>query len=91
MSYLAYPIIVDKSIRRDALIKALEDKGIEARPLFGSIPTQQPSYRKFKKRYQGKLMVADKLGSQGLYVGCHQYLTRDDLDHIVQGFKELLI
>jgi len=90
VSYLAYPVVVDKSINRDALIKDLEDRGIEARPLFGSIPTQQPSYKKYKKKYQGKLRVADKLGSQGMYVGCHQYLTEEDLDHIIKGFKELL-
>ncbi|MCX6651400.1 MAG: DegT/DnrJ/EryC1/StrS family aminotransferase [Methanomassiliicoccales archaeon] len=90
VSYLAYPMIVDESIDRDSLVKKLENRGVEARPLFGCIPTQQPSYLRYKKRYQGKLKVAERLGAHGMYVGCHQYLTHDDLDYIAQVFKEVL-
>ena len=62
---------------------------IENRPLFGSIPTQQPAYSSFKEEYQGKLPNADYLGQNGLYVGCHQYLEQDDIDYMIKVFKEI--
>jgi CDP-6-deoxy-D-xylo-4-hexulose-3-dehydrase len=90
VSYLAYPLVLADGIDRASVLKELEKEGVEARPLFGCIPTQQPSYRRYKKKYQGRLPVAERLGSQGLYVGCHQYLTEDDLDHVIKVFKEVL-
>jgi len=91
-SYLAYPIVIrdpEKTSRKE-IRKALEEKGVETRPLFGCIPTQQPAYSYLKEKYQGKLPVAEYLGANGFYVGCHQYLTKDDLDFIIKTFKEIL-
>jgi dTDP-4-amino-4,6-dideoxygalactose transaminase len=92
VSYLAYPIVIKagKGIGRKTLMQALEEKGIETRPLFGCIPTQQPAYRRLKKRYDGKLPNADHVGEKGFYVGCHQYLTRPDLDYMVEAFRSVL-
>jgi len=91
VSYLAYPLVIkDKNkITRKKLRTILEKKGIENRPLFGSIPTQQPAYSSFKEEYQGKLPNADYLGQNGLYVGCHQYLEQDDIDYMIKVFKEI--
>ena len=92
VSYLAYPIIIKETadIKRKWLRKRLEEEGIENRPLFGCIPTQQPAYTQFKYQYQGKLPVADYVGRNGFYVGCHQYLKKDDLDYIIEKFQGLL-
>ena len=81
VDYLAYPIIIrDPSrITRRGFRRHLEAGGIESRPLFGCIPTQQPAYRYLKEEYDGKLPVAEWLGSCGLYIGCHQYLTSGDI------------
>lgn len=85
VSYLAYPIVIrDASINRGRLMAILEKNGVETRPLFGCIPTQQPSFRAYKPRYEGKLPNADGVGKNGFYIGCHQYLTTDDLDFIVK-------
>ncbi len=92
ISYLAYPIVIKKpeKISRKKLREALEIRGIETRPLFGCIPTQQPAYNYLKEKYQGKLPVAEYVGANGFYIGCHQYLTEDDLYFIVKTFKEIL-
>jgi dTDP-4-amino-4,6-dideoxygalactose transaminase len=92
VSYLAYPMVLEEgaSISRDRFVIELEKKRVEARPLFGSIPTQQPAYGRFKSRYEGKLPIADMLGARGSYVGCHQYLTRDDLDWVIATIHEVL-
>jgi dTDP-4-amino-4,6-dideoxygalactose transaminase len=92
VSYLAYPIVIKnpKKISRKRLRKELEDKGIETRPLFGSIPTQQPAYKEYRPQYEGKLPNAEYLGLNAFYIGIHQYLTQDDLDYVVKSFSEIL-
>jgi dTDP-4-amino-4,6-dideoxygalactose transaminase len=92
VSYLAYPIIIKdlKIITRKKIREELEKEGIENRPIFGCIPTQQPSFSYLKDLYKDKLPVANYVGENGFYIGCHQYLTRDDLDYIVYVFEKML-
>jgi dTDP-4-amino-4,6-dideoxygalactose transaminase len=92
VSYLAYPIVIKdvNFISRLQLRRQLEKNGIETRPLFGCIPTQQPAYGYLKHKYEGKLPNAEYIGRQGFYIGCHQYLSKKDLDYIVRTFKTIL-
>lgn len=90
--YMAYPILIKNPVElpRKKLRKELEEYGIETRPLFSCIPTQQPAYEYLKKQYEGKLPIAESIGLNGFYIGCHQYLTQEDLDYISNVFRELL-
>ena len=88
VSYLAYPIVC-KNIDRKKLTTQLESKGIETRPLFGSIPSQ-PAYKFLGNKYKGKLPNAEHVGANVFYIGCHQYLTQDDLEYIIKTFREVL-
>lgn len=92
VSYLAYPIVIKKPelISRKRLRIDLEKRGIETRPLFGCIPTQQPAYSYLKEQYEGRLPNAEYIGMNGFYTGCHQYLTDDDLDYVIENFKDIL-
>lgn len=92
VSYLAYPIIIKnpKIISRLKLRRDLEKKGIETRPLFGCIPTQQPAYSFLEEEYTNKLPNAEFIGKNGFYIGCHQYLSQKDLDFIIKVFYEIL-
>lgn len=92
ISYLAYPIVIKdpKYISRKKLRYELEKHGIENRPLFGCIPTQQPAYSFLKDSYKGKLPNAEYLGKNAFYIGCHQYLTQNDLDYVVSIFEKIL-
>lgn len=90
VSYLAYPIVIKNGISRRELRTKLEAKGVETRPLFGCIPTQQPAYSFMKKQYEGKLPNAEHIGKNAFYIGCHQYLTQEDLDYVINSFKEIL-
>jgi dTDP-4-amino-4,6-dideoxygalactose transaminase len=89
VSYLGYPLVIKKGSRKDLTTK-LELKGIETRSLYGCIPLQQPSYEDLKKEYEGKLPNAEYLGKNGLYIGCHQYLSISDLDYVIKSFDEVL-
>jgi dTDP-4-amino-4,6-dideoxygalactose transaminase len=92
VSYLAYPVVIRKPdvVSRKTLRKSLEARGVETRPLFGSIPTQQRAYAHLRERYAGRLPQADYLGKQAFYVGCHQYLSQEDLQSMVGAFHEAL-
>ena len=92
VSYLAYPLVIRRPevISRMILRQRLEKAGIETRPLFGCIPTQQPAYKHLKEKYTGKLPNADYVGLNAFYIGCHQYLNQGDLDYIIETFKDIL-
>ncbi|OGI08334.1 MAG: hypothetical protein A2Y40_09190 [Candidatus Margulisbacteria bacterium GWF2_35_9] len=88
VSYLAYPLVIkDKLLERQPIMRELESKGLETRPLFGCIPAHQPAFKYLKQQYEGKLPNADYVGSSGFYIGCHQYLKKEDLDYIVVLLK----
>ena len=91
-SYLAYPLIIkeDSGIDRESFRKNLDSYGIESRPLFFCIPTQQPAYKEYKELYKGKMNNAEYLGKNAFYIGCHQYLTVNDLEQIVDAIRQSL-
>ena len=92
VSYLGYPLVIrdPKRLNRERLQIALEREGVETRPLFGCVPLHQPAYAHLKKQYKGKLPNAEYIGANGFYIGCHQYLTREDLEHVSAAFDKVL-
>ena len=87
---MVFPIVLQREGIRDQVIAELEQRGVEARPLFGCIPTQQPAYEEYKGLYEGKLPVAEYVGANGFYVGCHQYLGKDDVQRLGETIVEVV-
>jgi CDP-6-deoxy-D-xylo-4-hexulose-3-dehydrase len=86
VSYLGYPLIVEsKGVGRARLAKFLQSAGIETRPIFNCIPTQQEAYANLAKEYEGKLPNAEYVGERGLYLPVHQYLKEGELEHMVKS------
>ncbi len=85
ISPLVYPLTIRKNapFNRQDITIYLEKKGIETRPIFGCIPTQQPAYR-FMNHKLGDFPNAEYIGENGFYLGVHQNLTKQDLDYIVE-------
>lgn len=91
VSYLSYPVVIrDFSISRKSFRDALTERGIESRPLFGSVPTQQPAYAHLKAQYQDRVPKADFFGSRGFYIGCHQFMPQEQLDYAIKAFGEII-
>jgi dTDP-4-amino-4,6-dideoxygalactose transaminase len=92
ISYLAYPIMLTEgcAFSRKWIRKELENRGIENRPLFGCLPTQQPVFAHMRAEYRSKLPNANYVGENAFYIGCHQYLEKADLDYIVKMFEAIL-
>lgn len=90
--YLGYAVIIKKPelISRKKFRDELEAKGIETRPLFGCVPFHQPAFLYLNKHYEKKLSNARFVGENGFYFGCHQYLSRNDLDRIISAVTEVL-
>ena len=84
-AFMLFPIIHDN---RDRLVEYLEKKGIHTRHIM-PLTNQPVVQRYFKgidlaKRYR----VADWFNRYGLLIGCHQYLTKEQLDYIVDTIGE---
>ena len=92
ISYLAYPLVIKEPevIPRKKLRYELEKKGVETRPLFGCIPTQQPAYNYLRKQYERKLPSAEYIGRNSFYIGCHQYLSQKDLDFEIEQIRKII-
>lgn len=81
----AYPILIrTNSIHRDALCELVEAMGVETRPMFPCIPMEQPAYMSLQGQYEGRLPNSEFLSRQAFYVGCHQYLSEDEVTTIAQ-------
>jgi len=70
-------------LNRDAKREELFEKGIVNRNYFSSIPTQEKAYKHLGYKL-GDFPKSEVIGDYGLYVPCHQNLTRKELDYIKQ-------
>jgi dTDP-4-amino-4,6-dideoxygalactose transaminase len=84
--YMLYGIVVKVEPKQD-LVNFLEQRGIETRDLLPLV--NQPVYKQmFGAHLEDRFPVAKRLNNHAFYIGCHQYLTRDDLDYIIGAFQE---
>jgi dTDP-4-amino-4,6-dideoxygalactose transaminase len=91
ISPLCYPLVVKENapFKRFQLTKHLEQRGVETRPAFGCIPTQQPAYRWMGYR-EGEFPGAEYVGARGFYIGCHQNISDDDAAYVLEAFDEFM-
>jgi len=78
--FMMYPLVLKHEPKRK-MVQFLEKYGIETRDMLPLIC--QPIYKKMFNIQEGQYPIADWVNANGFYVGCHQELTREDLDHIV--------
>lgn len=83
--YMMYPMVCKRPGDKPRLTQYLEERGVETRDLLPLV--NQPVYARY-----GDLRAANPVSAwlvdNAFYVGCHQYLTRDDLDHVVATVTE---
>jgi len=81
-------VLTRPGIRNRVLVE-LEGRGVECRPLFGCLPTQQPAYANHHQA-SSSFPVAEHLGADGFYVGCHQYLSEGQMDDVAKAIVEVV-
>lgn len=85
--FMLYPIlIIDDRIDREKLINFLELNGIETRYLMPLI--NQPVYKRMFGDIENKYPIAKTINKQGFIIGCHQDLTKEDLDYVIDKFSK---
>ena len=85
-AFMMYPIVVkDPRIDRDALVRYLEERKVETRYLMPLL--SQPAYRRLLGDLEAWYPAARWLTQRGFYIGCHQGLTLEDLDYIIETFE----
>lgn len=75
VSFLGFPIQCDTKAKRNKLAEEFKKQGIETRNMFPCL-TNQKAYRFI---FSGSYPVAKHLQDTALYVGVHQYLSKEDL------------
>lgn len=81
-AFMMYPIVV-RNGNKAPLMAHLEELGIETREMLPL--TNQPVYQDWID--EDDYPVAKWINRGGLYIGCHQDLTPDDLNRIVDAFR----
>jgi dTDP-4-amino-4,6-dideoxygalactose transaminase len=87
----AFPFVLGERVRftRNELMAFLEGKGIDTRTLFMSIPTQCKGLD-FLGHKLGDFSNAEYVGRQGIHVGVHQGLGKEECDYFLETIEEFL-
>jgi len=86
-SWFGFPIAVRKNapFNRDELIRALEEKKIATRLLFGGNLLRQPAYEGCQYRVIGELRNTDFVMDNVFWIGVHPGLTPEMLDFVASS------
>lgn len=79
-------VMRDKKRTMDGLYNYLEERGIQCKTLFGSLPTQHKAFA-FLGYRAGDFPVSERIGRTGLHFGIHQYLTDDDIGYAAESIR----
>lgn len=83
--FMMFPIVLRGEEKTD-LVRYLEERRIETRDILPLI--NQPVYRKLYGDLEPKYPTARWINRNGFYIGCHQYLTRRELDYVIDTFHD---
>jgi len=72
----------DQKYNCSELYSYLESNGVMCKRNFGSIPTQHKAFAFMGHKF-GEFPESEYVGNNGLHFGIHQYLTKEDLDYIL--------
>ncbi len=82
-TYMMFPIVLKKESGIDykEFVNYLESCNIETRPMLPLL--NQPIYRKIFGDLETQYPVAAYIDHNGLYIGCHHGMGKDELDYII--------
>ncbi|MDP3542076.1 MAG: DegT/DnrJ/EryC1/StrS family aminotransferase [Elusimicrobiota bacterium] len=83
-TFMLYGLVL-KNEDKAPLVNFLEDRGVETRDMLPLL--NQPVYKKLFGDIEAKYPVAKALNRSGFYIGCHQYMTANDADYVVEQFR----
>jgi len=75
-------------IKRNDLVKFLEDNGIATRLLFGGNLTKQPYFKNIKYRKIGDLRNTDIVMNNSFWIGVYPGLDKKQINYVISKFRE---
>jgi perosamine synthetase len=84
-SYMLYGLVL-RHENKKRLVNYLENLNIETRDLLPLL--NQPIYRRIFGQVEDQYPVARWVNQSGFYIGCHYYMTDDEVEFVVQAFHE---
>ena len=88
-SWFAFPVLVRHG-RRDALIRYLETRGIQTRPIIAGNLARHPAIVCREDVFYGPLPNADSVMTDGLYWGCHPGVDDAQIEYLVKTVETFL-
>jgi dTDP-4-amino-4,6-dideoxygalactose transaminase len=82
-SWMMYPILLNRDIDKEPLMKFLNENMIETRDMLPIL--SQPAYSYLD---HDDFPVSKWILESGFYVGCHQDLTPEDIEYVLQTLGE---
>jgi dTDP-4-amino-4,6-dideoxygalactose transaminase len=82
-SYMLYGLVLRNESKR-RLVNYLENLNIETRDLLPLI--NQPIYRRLFGNLENVFPVAKWINDSGFYIGCHSYMSNDEISFVVDSF-----
>jgi len=88
-SWFVFPITVKQNnvFKRVDIIKYLEKKRIETRPILAGNITNHPAYKNIKFRKSGKLNTSKVILENSFFIGVYPGLDDNTLEYVVECFK----
>ena len=82
-SFMMFPIVLRHEPKGN-FVNYLEEQGIETRDMLPLI--NQPVYKKLFNLNESDYPIATWVNESGFYIGCHQNVSQEDLDYMIEIF-----
>lgn len=90
-AWLGFPLVIKETpFSRIDIVKFLENKGIQTRPVFTGNILRQPGFKNVVKNLKEKYPIADRIMEKGFIIGCHHGLEKEHMDYMKNAFREFL-
>ncbi|OGT34834.1 MAG: hypothetical protein A3F11_08415 [Gammaproteobacteria bacterium RIFCSPHIGHO2_12_FULL_37_14] len=86
-TWFGYPILCRDQSLRIQLQSHLENNGIETRPIICGNIARQPVFQSITHRIPDILSGADKIMKNGLFWGSHPFMTKTQINHVIEVVK----
>lgn len=85
--HMMLPIRVPSGDKWD-LVHYLESQGVETRDILPLVHPITEKYFGTKLNFRTNFPMSYEILEKGLYIGCHQYLIDDDINYMIDVFKQ---
>lgn len=89
-SWYMYCISLDKSVNRDAMIKAMQERGVDHRLSFPPIPLQ-PYYRELYGYTEEDFPVSGEIFNRFIDIPCWVGMTDEEITHVIDTVLETAV